>query len=73
MNISIEDIDINRLRNDLIDYYGTASLYSPQAVIDLSKVENASPYELVMIAINNNFNLENSINQSKLRRNYERN
>lgn len=32
MNISIEDIDINRLRNDLIDYYGTASLYSPQAV-----------------------------------------
>ena len=73
MNISVEDIDINRLRNDLIDYYGTGSLYSPQAVIDLSKVENASPYELVMIAINNNFNLENYINQRNLRRNYERN
>ena len=71
MNISIEDIDINRLRNDLIDYYGTASLYSPQAVIDLSKVENANPYELVMIAIN--FDLENYINQRNLRRYYERN
>ena len=73
MNISIEDIDINRLRNDLIDYYGTVSLYSPQAVIDLSKVENANPYELVMIAINNNFDLENYINQRNLRRYYERN
>lgn len=73
MNISIEDIDVNRLRNDLIDYYGSASLYSPQAIIDLSKVENASPYELVMIAINNNFDLEDYINQRNLRRYYERN
>lgn len=73
MNINIEDIDINRLRNDLIDYYGTAIAYSPQAIIDLSNIENSSPYELVMIAINNNFNLENYINQRNLRRYYERN
>ena len=73
MNINIEDIDINRLRNDLIDYYGTAIAYSPQAIIDLSTIENASAYELLIIAINNNFNLENYINQRNLRRYYERN
>ncbi len=51
-------IDIDELRSDLIDYFGTAmSSGMPVAIIDLSKVENASPEELVKIAIANGFDI----------------
>jgi len=51
-------IDIDELRNDLIDYFGTAmSSGMSVAIIDLSKVENASPEELVKIAIANGFDI----------------
>lgn len=51
------DIDYERLRNDLIDYYGTAIAYNPMAVIELSDVENASIDKLVQIAMQNGFDL----------------
>ena len=54
MNI---EIDYERLRNDLISYYGTAMSYNPMAVIELSKIENASNSNLVQIAIKNGFNI----------------
>ena len=61
MNI---EIDIERLRNDLINYYGTAMFNSsPLAIIELSKIENASSEELIQIAQNNNFNLEKYISK----------
>lgn len=42
------EIDIEKLRKDLIDYYGTAMFNaSPLAIIELTKVENASPQELI--------------------------
>ncbi len=45
------DIDTNRLRKDLIDYYGTAMNNGfPMAVIDLSKAETASEQELIRMA-----------------------
>lgn len=47
-------IDIEKLRKDLIDYYGTAmnsGLY--MAIIQLNKVENASEDELLKIAKQN--------------------
>lgn len=52
------EINIDKLREDLIDYFGTA-LYnaSPLAIIELSKVETASPQELINIALKNNFDL----------------
>ena len=50
-------IDVDKLRRDLIDYFGSAMQYYPQAVIDLSKVETASPEELVNIALDNGFDL----------------
>ena len=51
-------IDIDELRSDLIDYFVTAmSSGMPVAIIDLSKVENASPEELVKIAIANGFDI----------------
>lgn len=51
-------IDIEALRRDLINYFGTAMSFNPMAVMDLTKVEKASPEELVDIAQDNGFNLE---------------
>jgi len=59
------EIDIERLREDLINYYGTAISYNPQAVIDLSIVENASYQQLINIALSLNIDLSNyEINNS---------
>ena len=43
------EIDIEKLRDDLIDYYGTAMSFHPMAMMDLSKVKNADPDELIEI------------------------
>ena len=41
-------IDIDRLRRDMKDYYGTAMFNaSPMAVMDLSRIERASDMEIV--------------------------
>ena len=55
------EIDIEKLRSDLIDYFGTAISFNPIATMDLIKVENASYEELIDIAIKNNFDLNNYI------------
>ena len=45
------EIDINRLRRDLMDDYGTAMFSGfPMAVMDLAKVERMSDRELVELA-----------------------
>ena len=51
-------IDIESLRKDLIDYFGSAMSFNPLAMSDLIKVENSSPEELIKIAQDNNFDLE---------------
>ena len=60
MNINIEDIDVDKLRKDLIEHF-TASMFivSPVALMDLTQVENASDEEVIKIAIDNKFNLNN--------------
>ena len=59
MNNWYENIDIEKLRKDLIDHF-TAAMFivSPVAMMDLTKVENATDEELIEIAISNKFNLE---------------
>ena len=52
------DIDIDSLRADLIDYYGTAMSSNPIAMMDLINVENASDSEIISIALQNGFDLE---------------
>ena len=52
------NIDYEKLRSDLIDYYGTAISFHPMALMDVSKVKNADPKELVEIALKNGFDLE---------------
>lgn len=51
------EIDYERLRRDLMDYFGAAMMYYPVAVVDLTKVEHASDSELEQIALQCGFNL----------------
>jgi len=58
----MEKIDFIRLREDLIDYFGTAMFSGfGAAVVDLSRVENATNDELLLIALECRFDLENYI------------
>ena len=52
------DIDYNKLRNDLKDYYGTAA-YSgfPIAICDVSRVTTASNEDLIKEATRNSLDL----------------
>jgi len=60
-------LDIERLRYDLIDYYGTAANNGfPMAIIELSKIEMATENEIIRIAQNNNIDLNDYlINNNK--------
>lgn len=56
----MEEFDYNKLRSDLIDYYGAAiAVGNFMAVIELSFIENCSDEELIAVAINNGFDLNN--------------
>ena len=54
--------NIEELRRDLMDYYGTAMNSGfGMAVIDLSEIENASPEKLISIAKKLGVDLRNYI------------
>jgi len=55
------DIDIERLRQDLIDYFGSATSIYTMAIIDVINIESADVYKLIQIAKNNGFDLNNYI------------
>ena len=51
-------IDIDRLRDDLEDYFGTAMFSgNPQAMMELEEVKRASDEELISIARRCGFNI----------------
>ena len=53
-------VDIEKLRDDLIDYYGTAFCSGfGAAVIEIGEIENASPGRLVQIAEQSGIDLSN--------------
>ncbi len=53
-------IDIQRLRNDIKDNYGTAMFNGfPMAVMDLAKIDKMSDQEIVDYALKKNIKLEN--------------
>ena len=54
-------IDYEKLRKDLMNYFGTAMNFNHMAIMDLSRVESASDDELVEIAKRNNFDLNKYI------------
>ena len=52
-------IDIDKLRRDLMDYYGTAASNGfPAAMMDVIDVENVSPEKLIQLANRAGFRLE---------------
>jgi len=64
--MNIEDIDIEKLRIDLIDYFGSAMIsLTTLALMDLSRVEKANDEELIQIAQQNGFKLEKYIKKYK--------
>lgn len=61
-----ESLDYVELRQDLINYFGTAmSSGNPMAIIELSNVETASEQQLIQIAIKNGFDLTEYIKPVK--------
>lgn len=62
-----EEINIEKLREDFINYYGTATFnVSSLAIIELSKVENADENQLIEIAQQNKFDLNKYINYTSI-------
>ena len=55
------NIDIERLRQDLIDYFGSVSSIYPVAIMDVIEVETADYYKLIEIAKSNGFDLNNYV------------
>ena len=56
------EIDFERLRSDLIDYFSTGMISGIGVLtINISVIERASHDKLIEIAINNGFNLEKYI------------
>lgn len=59
----MEEINYKKLRKDLIDYFESAYFVGGYgaALVDVSKIENASEEELIKIAKDNKFNLNKYI------------
>jgi hypothetical protein len=56
------EIDISKLRMDMMDYYGTALASGfPMAVINLTNIENASADELIDLAQKNGWDVRKYI------------
>lgn len=51
------NIDYEKLRQDLVDYFGSAMVFFPVAVMDVVRIENASDEELLQVANQNGFDL----------------
>ena len=51
------EIDVEALRKDLVDYFGSATPMYPIALADVVRVEQATPQELINIAQANNVDL----------------
>ena len=58
MEINIDDYNIDGIREELYDYYGTAREVSPYAEADLVDLDNKSDYEILVTAINVGINID---------------
>ena len=54
-------IDYDKLRRDLVEYFGTALKYNPCAIFEVNKVQNATELELKNIAVRNGFRLSDYV------------
>ena len=66
MYINIEDIDVEKLRNDIINYYQSAMfMVSPLAMMDMQQVQNATDEWIIKKAIDLKIDLNKYIKQKK--------
>ena len=64
MTVDIDEIDVDKLREDLYDFFtGAYFNVSPVALMDMTKVETASDEEIIRIAIANRFDLNRYLKQ----------
>lgn len=63
-------IDIEKLREDLKDYYGTAMMFNPIAMMELEQVTKASNEKLIEIAQKNKIDLNDYIVENKIYKRY---
>ena len=62
----MSNVDIDRLRDDLEDYFGTAMFSgNPQAMIELEEVKRASAQKLISIAQRCGFNINKYIKREE--------
>lgn len=60
--MDFDELDILKLRQDLEDYFlGIMFNVSKAAVVELSRIENASVEELIQIALENDIDLNNYV------------
>ena len=52
------EYDFERLRQDLLDFFGTSMMFNPMAVLNVIDVEKADNDKLLHLAQSNGFNLE---------------
>ena len=58
----MSQVNVDKLREDLEDYFGTAMFNgNPQAMIELEEVKSASTQELILIALNYGFDINDYI------------
>lgn len=53
--------DYERLRKDLVEYFGSALAYNPMAIMDVNRVQNATNIELEEIARKNKITLSDYV------------
>ena len=58
MEINVDDYDIDRLREDLINLIGPATTIIEYAQYDLVNVEICDEKNLILLALSFNFNLD---------------
>ena len=65
------DIDIEKLRKDLIEYFTSAMFMTSKfALTDLTEVENAVEEEIIQIALDNKFDLKKYLRKTRCRGEY---
>ena len=52
------EYDFDRLRQDLLDFFGTSMMFNPMAVLNVVDVEKADNEKLLHLGQSNGFDLE---------------
>lgn len=63
----MKNINIEKLRNDLIDYFTSAIfIVSPVAMMDIQEIEAMNDMEIIKMARDNKFDLSDYIDNNKM-------